>query len=270
MYDHIVCRYPLPTVPPAWATPDYQYQTKSLGCRMDLYEIRDDGTLWIEEYDTEDHSERAKWKAEHPNEELPQELADNPLSGFVGCMSRVNKRWVQQRFHGVLEFYHSNWSSMSYGMTFTPDGCDHEGVTYEATFVDGILTTIVETECTREASLSSDIYHSLENMFQEDTPEIDKSEPEIGAEMYVLWGSINRDLSRGYPVRLIAKTAKDWAFEGHHNKIETIDPHQLGNCLFHSKADAEAQRTWEFQVWDRKTEYCKQLIQSNQAALTNA
>jgi hypothetical protein len=226
---------------------------------MDLYEIQDDGTLWFEDHDVEDQSERAMWKAEHPGQELPKELADNPLSGFFGCMSRVNKRWVQRHFHGVIEFYDSNWCASAYGMTFTPDGADHERVTYEVTFVDGVVTKIVETERSCEPSLSSDTYHQLDAMFQEDKPEIDLSEPEVGTEMYVLWGSIDRDKD-GYPAKLTAKARRDWAFTVKNDKIETIDPSQLGNCLFHSEADAKAQRTWKHQVWDRKAEYCKELL----------
>lgn len=262
MYDDIICRYPLPTTPPSWATPDHRYQTKDLECRMDLYEIRDDGTLWVEEYDIEDQSERAQWKAAHPGEELPKELADNPLSGLFGCMSPVNKRWTQERFDGVIEFYDSNACAGAYGMTFTPDGADHENVTYEATFVDGVATKIVETERSREPSLSREVYQQLHGMFEEDKPVIDLSEPEVGAEMYVLWGSIDRN-REGYPAKLIAKTSRDWAFTTEKDEIETIDPHQLGNCLFHSEADAKAQRGWEHSVWDRKTEYCKQLLQNS-------
>lgn len=211
MYDYVVCRYPLPTAPPFWATPDQQYQSKSLQCRMDVYEIRDDGTLWIEDYDIEDQSERARWKTAHPGQTLPKELTDGPLSVLAGCMSRVNKRWVQQCFHGVVEFYHSNWCSVAYGIVFTPDGADHESVTYEATFVDGVVTGIIETEREREPSLSREVYRQLDDMFEEDKPLIDLSEPEIGAQMYVLWGSVNLGLD-GYPAKLIAKTKRDWAF----------------------------------------------------------
>lgn len=226
---------------------------------MDVYEIRADGSLWIEEYDTEDHSERAKWKAGHPDEKLPKELAENPLSGFIGCMSRVNNRWAHQGFDGVLGFYDSNWSAMAYEMVFTPDGSDHESVTYEATFVNGIVEKITETERTREPSLSREVYEHLDAMFQENKPVINETEPETGAEMYVMWGSINRNLE-GYSVKLIAKTARAWAFSKRHDKIETIDPHRLGNCLFHSEADAKAQRSWEHHLWDRKTAYCKELL----------
>lgn len=226
MYDYVVCRYPLPTAPPSWATDDQQYQSKSLDCRMAVYEIGEDGRLR--------QCEAGAFESKFDDAPIP--------------------------FHGVLEFYHSNWCAAAYGMVFTPDGADHESVTYEATLVDGLVEGIVETERTREPSLSREIYQQLDAMFQGDKPVIDESEPEIGADMYVLWGSINRDLSRGYPAKLIAKTSRDWAFVGRNDKIETIDPHQLGNCLFHTKADAEAQRTWEHQLWDRKTEHCKELI----------
>lgn len=261
MYDYIVCRYPLPTVPPSWTTVDQQYQSKSLDCEMDIYEIRDDGSLWVEEYDIEDQSERTKWKTEHPGEELPKELAEDPLSGLMGCMSRVSKRWVQRHFDGVIEFYHSNWCAAAYGMVFTHGGEDFESVTYEASFVGGACTEIVETERERKPSLSREVYEQMGTMFQEDKPVIDESEPEVGAEMYALWGSIDRKLD-GYPVKLIAKTSRDWAFVGLNDAIETIHPSQLGNCLFHSEADAKAQRAWEHRLWDRQAEHCNELLQS--------
>lgn len=228
MHDYIVCRYPLPTVPPPWATPDYQYQSKSLDCRMAVYEIGEDGKLR--------QSQGGMFEEEFDSAPIP--------------------------FDGVIEFYHSNWTAMAYGMVFTPDGSAHESVTYEATFIHGTVSSIVETERTREPSLSREVYSQLDGMFEEDKPVIDESEPEIGAEMYVMWGSIDRKL-KGYVAKLIAKTSRDWAFTVG-EKIETIDPHQLGSCLFHSETDAKAQRSWEHRLWDRKTEYCKELLVTTQ------
>jgi hypothetical protein len=264
MYDYVICRYPLPTLPPAFVkSGDHQYQSKSLDCQMALYEIRDNGTLWLEDYDIEDQSDLAKWKTAHPGEELPKELTDHPLSGLAGCMSRVNRRWVQiPSFNGTVEFYDGNACVGAYGHSFTPNGEDREWVCYEAVFVNGALQQIRETEREHEPALSSEVYHKLDDMFPGDGPVIDMSEPEVGAEMYVLWDSIDRN-RQGYPAKLIAKTERDWAFSVEHGKIETIDPHQLGNCLFHSEVDAKAQRSWEHLVWDRKTEYCKGLIQAN-------
>ena len=146
-------------------------------------------------------------------------------------------------------------------MTFTPDGADYASITYEARFVRGVLSEIVETERSREPALSVSVYYELNGKFEEDSPFIDTSEPEIGAEMYVLWGSIDRN-KEGYPARLIAKTKHDWAFEGRHGRIETIPPSQLGNCLFHSETDAKAMRSWDHTIWDRKVEYCKRLLEA--------
>ena len=61
-------------------------QTKSLGCQLDRYEIRADGTLWREHYDTEDRSD--------PN--------GDGLAAFIGCMTRVNLRWEPERLTGEI------------------------------------------------------------------------------------------------------------------------------------------------------------------------
>lgn len=86
-FDFITCKYPLP-VP---GMESVSFQTKDFGTPfMDHYEIRDDGTLWYQEYDTEDHS-------------------DKNATGFmrlVGMAVRVNKRWVHcKEFTGEIVFY---------------------------------------------------------------------------------------------------------------------------------------------------------------------
>ncbi len=48
MFDDITVLYKLPQCQ------DYTFQTKSLDCYLDHYEIREDGTLWHEEYDTDE------------------------------------------------------------------------------------------------------------------------------------------------------------------------------------------------------------------------
>jgi hypothetical protein len=225
MYDYLVCRCPLPGIPPFAA--NQQYQSKSLDCEMAEYEIGDDGKLR--------QCGRGAFQTEFDSAPIP--------------------------FDGVLEFYHSNWAVAAYGMTFTPGGEDYESVTYEATFVDGRVQQIVETEREHKQALSREVYQQVNTMFEDDKPTIIETAPEIGAEMYVLWGSIDRSLD-GYPVKLVAKTSRDWAFAGPDDRIETIHPAQLGNCLFHSEADAKAQRRWEHQLWDRQTEYCNELLQT--------
>ena len=101
MFDDIRCKYPLPLA----GANDLGYQTKDTDRQfMDLYEIREDGTLWHECYDFEDRSKLAKWKAVNPGKEPPKELKDDPFA-FMGIMTRVNQRWEQVNVTGEIRFY---------------------------------------------------------------------------------------------------------------------------------------------------------------------
>lgn len=83
---------------------DLQFQTKDTDEQyMDSYEIREDGTLWVEIYETEDKSPATKFKSEHPGKQLPEELGG--ILGLCGYLSRVNKRSVQVMFTGEISFY---------------------------------------------------------------------------------------------------------------------------------------------------------------------
>lgn len=99
MFDYVNCRYPLPLA----GANGLEYQTKSLDCAMDSYEIREDGTLWHEEYDVEDRS--------NPN-------ADGFMR-LVGMLTRVNRRWEPLELTGEVCFYGSmrddwkNWIEWS-------------------------------------------------------------------------------------------------------------------------------------------------------------
>jgi hypothetical protein len=86
MFDEVRCRYPLPLAGAA----DIVFQTKDTPSQgLDLYEIREGGSLWVEEYDTEDRSD--------PNAEGLMRLA--------GCQTRVNKRWAACDMTGEVCFY---------------------------------------------------------------------------------------------------------------------------------------------------------------------
>ena len=101
MFDEIKCRFPLPID----GANSLLYQTKDTPEQFcGLYEIREDGTLWHEEYDIEDQSEMGKWKSNNPGIEIPEELKG--LSSFIGCMTRVNQRWSRvMNFTGEVIFY---------------------------------------------------------------------------------------------------------------------------------------------------------------------
>jgi hypothetical protein len=86
MFDNIACKMPLPGLPLTWVP---NFQTKSLGCEMDNYEIREDGTLWKENFDIEDRSDSTK----------------EGIKRFAGMMTRVNKRMVFWPYNGEICFY---------------------------------------------------------------------------------------------------------------------------------------------------------------------
>jgi hypothetical protein len=87
MFDDLRCRYPLPVE----GANELRYQTKDLDCQMDQYEIREDGTLWREDYDVEDQSD--------PNA--------TGIMRLSGMMTRVNPRWVPVDYLGRIWFYGS-------------------------------------------------------------------------------------------------------------------------------------------------------------------
>ena len=132
MFDDLRCDYPLP----AEGANALAYQTKDTPAQyMEQYVIREDGTLWGEEYDTEDQSD--------PNAE--------GLSRLIGCATRVNKRPVQVAdFTGELRFY-----------TFEKDSFDDRDpgswVEWSSYFVDGKLKEvhlISDTRAERAAAMA--------------------------------------------------------------------------------------------------------------------
>jgi hypothetical protein len=115
MFDDITCKYPLPVD----GANDLDYQTKDTDAQFcDRYEIREDGTLWHEDYDTEDRSEAGQWMAANPGKELPDAM--NSIRFLGGCATRTNKRWeMVSDFVGEIRFYktlqpdHSGWIEWS-------------------------------------------------------------------------------------------------------------------------------------------------------------
>jgi len=62
MFDDITCKYPLPLPEDPKGYSNNKYQTKDFDNAMDLYEIREDGTLWLRcaEYEYTDGNPNAK------------------------------------------------------------------------------------------------------------------------------------------------------------------------------------------------------------------
>lgn len=101
MFDDLTCKYPLPMVNAS----EWSFQTKALDCLMDRYEIREDGTLWHEAY-----------------ESRVEESEDAPLGIWL---HRDNRRWEPVNYTGEVRFY--NYFK------------DADWVEFSAYFVNGAL-----------------------------------------------------------------------------------------------------------------------------------
>ncbi|WP_431112987.1 hypothetical protein [Variovorax paradoxus] len=126
MYDDLRCEFPLP----AEGANALSYQTKDTPAQFcEQYVIREDGTLWGEEYDTEGQSDRDA----------------EDMMRLIGCATRVNRRPVQVTdFTGKLRFY-----------TFEKDSFDDRDpgawVEWSSYFVGGKLKEVHLISDTRAA-----------------------------------------------------------------------------------------------------------------------
>ena len=85
LFDNVKFSYPLP-IP---QVQDQVFQTKDLDNQLDTYVVREDGSLWRVDYDTEDRSD--------PNA--------TGLSALVGKLARVNPRQVPFPYSGEVSVY---------------------------------------------------------------------------------------------------------------------------------------------------------------------
>jgi len=99
------------------------FQTKDLECALDFYVIEEDGTLWHEEYDTEDRS--------NPNAK--------GFERFSGCATKVNQRMVRMRdYTGKILLYSFITFSEHGKMNLKND----YWIEWSLVFVDGVVKTV--------------------------------------------------------------------------------------------------------------------------------
>jgi hypothetical protein len=122
MFDSIRCKYPLPVE----GANALHFQTKDTDEQaLDEFEIREDGTLWREDYDIEDRSD--------PTAE--------GLLAMCGMMTRVNKRWVPCTFTGEICFY-TFWDEK----VINDDDKTPGWIEFSAYFVGGKLNQVHVTQ----------------------------------------------------------------------------------------------------------------------------
>lgn len=115
VFDDLRCKYPLP-IPEAQ---DFVFQTKDTDAQYcDDYELREDGTLWRECYDSE--------------------IIIDPSSPLGMRQDRRNIRWEQEVVTGEVCFYH-----------LVKDESRHLWYEFQAWFRDGVLKEIVGSKTDR-------------------------------------------------------------------------------------------------------------------------
>lgn len=115
MFDDIKCKYPLPME----GANALDYQTKDTDAQLlDNYEIREDGTLWHERYDSRYEE----------NEDAP----------FGFYLRRDNARWEQVSMTGEVRFYTTYGIKEDGQLTSHGDGW----LEWSAYFADGKLNQL--------------------------------------------------------------------------------------------------------------------------------
>ena len=120
MFDYLKCEYPLGHA----EAQEFAFQTKSLDNLMNTFRIDKEGSLWMEEYDVEDHSD--------PNAE--------GIARLAGSMARVNTREVPMAdFTGEIEFHtdYGRQRSNGFGVGF---------ISFSSYFIKGKLQSVTLVE----------------------------------------------------------------------------------------------------------------------------
>ena len=90
MYDDIVCKYPLPLPEDIKGFKSTGFQTKDLENALDLYEIREDGSLWLYECERE-------YIGGDPN--------GVTFSERLGEVKEINPRWTHVKLTKTINMY---------------------------------------------------------------------------------------------------------------------------------------------------------------------
>lgn len=231
MYDNIKCSYPLPGNPPSFIGVGHVFQTKSLDCGMDDYEITADGKLV----------------------QTGSGFGDMIVRELTGADATVPLSYAFDDFTGTIDLYDSNCAGAGPGM-YTRDGEDYESVDYRATFVSGKLTSLIEAHRVRKPALPV----SRMNAFNpppatpEQIAEHKRREGELlaGRVMFLRWGGSEETK----PVSVVADGAQEWCVRHEGGKLEIVHRWQRDRTLFDSAQEAEPKPRSD--GWDeRKREY---------------
>ncbi len=132
LYDTITCKYPLPKPEDLKGYKgSLSFQTKDLGEGLSHFEIREDGSLWVEKAETEYISRDSKTLKDDVDERL-KKLPDNTKLGFSELSGlKVLKSW--------WEFVEVTTTVEMYDYCISDDTDYDYDVTYKIKIIDGIV-----------------------------------------------------------------------------------------------------------------------------------
>lgn len=132
LYDTITCKYPLPKPEDLKGYKgSVSFQTKDLGEGLSHFEIREDGSLWVEKAETEYISRDSKTLKDDVDERL-KKLPDNTKLGFSELSGlKVLKSW--------WEFVEVTTTVEMYDYCISDDTHYDYDITYKLKIIDGIV-----------------------------------------------------------------------------------------------------------------------------------
>jgi len=119
MFDDIRCKYTLPMPEnPQGYTGSQEFQTKHLDCLMNYYEIREDGSLWVERRELEF---------------IEGNLKDKTFAERFGQIKTVKKWFEQVNITTTIVMYHY--------AEYDDKEFDYD-IEYSVEFIKGVLSTV--------------------------------------------------------------------------------------------------------------------------------
>lgn len=118
MFDSVVCKYalPMPEEPKGYKN-SIEFQTKDLENGLLVYEIREDGSLWLEE---------------HEREYVPGDPKAKFFMDRIGRMKIIRSWLTQQKITDTIEIYDYLETSSEYDYW----------ISYIITFIDGYIKDV--------------------------------------------------------------------------------------------------------------------------------
>jgi len=114
--DYLICKYPLP-VDGVEGVNDLEFQTKDTNAQsLDLYEIREDGTLWHQAYDVDNRMRRLEDRATKANMNIRKR---------AGMGEPYKYRWERVILTGEIRFYSGSFQHMNFSAYFVRGELKH-------------------------------------------------------------------------------------------------------------------------------------------------